>query len=81
VVVALEPTPEELLGLPVRSASGARIGTVVDVGLFGWREPKFLLVEPEPGAKLLRVEFGEVRDLDAQGITLVAPADPARLPA
>ena len=77
----MDATPEELLGLQVIGPAGDRIGTVVDVGLFNWRQPKFLLVQPERATGLLRVELGDVEDVAPAGIRLSVPPRPASLPA
>lgn len=54
-------TPEQLLGLAVVGPGGHPVGTVVDVGLATWRQPKFLLVEPARAPKrLVRLDFREV---------------------
>lgn len=56
----MDAAPELLLGLPVLDAGGARLGTVVDVGLGGWRRAKFVVVRDASGRSLLRVELQRV---------------------
>ena len=84
----MDATPERLLGLPVLGPHGNRIGTVVDVGLYNWRQPKFLLVQAErpgtgnlPGAQaLLRVEIGQVLAFDETAVRLAPIEERAPLP-
>jgi hypothetical protein len=59
----VDPTPEQLLGLPVLEPGGRPLGVVVDVGLSNWRQPKFLLVQPAARASLVRVEFGAIKEV------------------
>lgn len=77
----MDVTPEELLGMQVVGPAGDRIGTVVDVGLFNWRQPKFLLVRVDQRNGLLRVEVGDVEDVAAGAVRLHTAIRPASLPA
>lgn len=77
-----DPTPEQLLGLCVLTPGGEAIGTVVDVGVSTWRQPKFLLVRKAEGEHaLLRVDFGQVQDVGEQAIRLLAVPAVSALPA
>lgn len=76
----MQPTPEQLVGMPVLDPNGSRVGTVVDVGLSNWRQPKFLLVKQESGAALLRVELLQVEDVGEDVIRLAAPGKLPALP-
>jgi sporulation protein YlmC with PRC-barrel domain len=81
----MDPTPEQLLGLPVVERGGRQLGVVVDVGLATWRQPKFLLVRPPgnaPSARFLRVEYGQVEEVGLDGVLVAPPgALPRGLPA
>lgn len=66
----MEPTPEQLLGMPVVAPGGRAVGTVVDVGLVTWRQPKFLLVKLPQAARIVRIEFGEVAEVGPRVVRL-----------
>lgn len=69
----MEPTPEQLLGLPVLDPAGAPVGVVEDVGVAAWNQPKFLLVRlARDGSRLVRVDFGQVAQLSG-AVRLAAP--------
>lgn len=74
-----DPTPEQLLGLPVLAPGGGRLGVIVDVGLAAWNQPKFLLVQPSQG-RLVRVDIGQVREVGQDAVRLAVPVNPQRLP-
>lgn len=75
----MQPTPEQLVGLPVLGAGGDALGTVEDVGLAAWNQPKFLLVRLRgDGTRLVRVDFREVAGVDV-AVRLAPPGPPTRL--
>ena len=79
----MEPSPEALLGLPVLTPQGVRVGTVVDVGVYNRHQPKFLLVrpaEPSGSVSLVRVEIRDV-GVEPEAVRLAAPLLPGSLPA
>jgi sporulation protein YlmC with PRC-barrel domain len=69
----MDPTPEELLGKEVLAPTGEPVGTVVDVGLVTWRQPKFLLVRSQDPARLMRIDIRQVEDVAAPSIRLLIP--------
>ena len=78
----MDPTPEQLLGMPVLERGGRQIGVVEDVGLATWRQPKFLLVRPLPIAagplpSLVRVDFGQVEAVGEEGVRVAVPLNRA----
>lgn len=67
----MQPTPAQLLGLPVVDPGGAPLGVIEDVGLTTWDQPKFLLVRFHgQGARLVRVDFRAVAEVRAEEVML-----------
>lgn len=69
----MQPTPAQLIGLPVLDPGGAPLGVVEDVGLAAWDQPKFLLVRFRLDQQhLVRVELRDVAELGAAAVRLDA---------